>query len=58
MTMIMRPNDLKILKNANQVLKLWDLSIFHDIMCEGHGKHLMGFYHFDMYDAYKSKYFR
>jgi hypothetical protein len=41
--MMVCPNDLKILKTANEVWKLWDLYIPHDIMCEVRGKNLNEF---------------
>ena len=39
-------NDFKILKKSIEVWKLWDLSISHDIICEGCGKILSGFCNF------------
>ena len=39
-------NDFKILKKANKVQKLWDLSISHDIIRGGCGKNLSGFHNF------------
>jgi hypothetical protein len=39
-TMIVCPNDLKILKIANKVWKLWDLPVSQDIICKGYSKKL------------------
>jgi hypothetical protein len=42
----MCPKDFKILKNENEVRKLWDLLISHDMTCEYHGKKLSKFHTF------------
>ena len=51
-------NDFKILKKANEVWKLWDLSIPHYIICGGSGKKLSRFRNFFTYNAYKRKHLR
>jgi hypothetical protein len=57
-TMIVCPNVSKILKNSNIVWNLGDLSISHEIICEGYSKLWISFEHFFMYDPCFSKHLR